>query len=116
MTKAPDPRIGLLASGKYYAFVNGYDQPEVVGTLEEVEAALGLRQAAKKAAPEKKVETWDVLMRFQFSAWDETDGILYSGIVAASKSEANSKARKMAKDDGHLAGGKGRVTFVATKI
>jgi hypothetical protein len=42
-----DPRIGILNSGVHYAFVNGYDQPEVRGTREQVEVALGLRPAAR---------------------------------------------------------------------
>lgn len=45
-----DPRIGTLNSGRFYAFVQGYDQPETVGTLEEVEIALGLRQVASPAS------------------------------------------------------------------
>lgn len=56
---------------------------------------------------------WRVRLTFQHPAWDEQDGILYEGIVAGSKSEANAKARKMARNDGHLGGGKGRVTFTA---
>lgn len=40
-----DPRIGMLNSGKFYAFVHGYDKPECMGTLAEVEIALGLRPA-----------------------------------------------------------------------
>jgi hypothetical protein len=38
-----DPRIGKLNSGLFYAFVNGYDRPEFVGTLKEVEIELGVR-------------------------------------------------------------------------
>lgn len=38
-----DPRIGVLNSGVYYAFVDGPHKPETRGTLEEVEIALGLR-------------------------------------------------------------------------
>ena len=44
-----DPRIGTLNGGAFYAFANGHDKPEVRGTLEEVEAALGLRPVAPKA-------------------------------------------------------------------
>jgi len=36
-----DPRIGYLASGKFYAYV-GPDRREVMGTRDHVEAALGL--------------------------------------------------------------------------
>ena len=37
-----DPRIGTLANGQFYAFAHGYDQPETVGTLQQVERALGI--------------------------------------------------------------------------
>ena len=42
-----DPRIGvLMREGRtvYYAFVRGYGQPATEGSLETVEAALGLRR------------------------------------------------------------------------
>ncbi len=42
-----DPRIGTLVRGQdtvFYAFVNGYRADPLEGTLEQVEAALGLRQ------------------------------------------------------------------------
>lgn len=50
-----DPRIGTLVRGQetvFYAFVNGYHADPLEGTLEQVEVALGLRQAApvRKAA------------------------------------------------------------------
>lgn len=51
-----DPRIGVLNSGVHYAFVNGYDQPEVRGTREQVEHALGLRPApAARRLPSLKL-------------------------------------------------------------
>lgn len=43
-----DPRIGTLVRGQetvFYAFVNGYHADPLEGTLEQVEAALGLRPA-----------------------------------------------------------------------
>ena len=55
-----DPRIGMLMKdGKkvYYAYVNGFDQPETQGSLEEVEMALGLR-ASQKASKAKKPATY----------------------------------------------------------
>lgn len=110
-----DPRIGTLNSGKFYAFVNGYGKPETIGSLEQVEAALGLR-VAPVSRPAKKSLVWDVKLTFQYPAWDETTGIDYPGIVAKSKSEANANARQEASRDGHLYGGKGRVTFTATKL
>ena len=68
------------------------------------------KQQAIKEAP----KTYDVVMRFQYPAWDETKGILYSGIRAVSKSEANRWARAMAERDGHAIGGRGRYFFTAT--
>ena len=54
-------------------------------------------------------------MRFQYPAWDEVDGLVYQDIQAATKAEAYAVARRMADNDGHLHGGKGRVTFTATE-
>jgi len=112
-----DPRIGKLNSSKFYAFPFGYDKPEVSGTLEEVEAALGLRLAvvAAPAKNAKSEQTWTVTMRFQYPAWGEVDGIVYQEITAATKAEANAAARRMADNDGHLHGGKGHVTFTANE-
>lgn len=113
-TSVIDPRIGALNIGKFYAFVNGYDKPETVGTLEQVETALGLRVATASETAMKSL-VWDVKLTFQYPAWDEVMGIDYPGIVAKSKSEANANARRKASRDGHLCGGKGRVTLTATE-
>lgn len=115
------PAIGKLNNGKYYAYLNGYDSEPFYGTLEEVEIALGVREpvapapAAPAVEPAQKAKTYDVTMTFQYPAWDEGDGIRYPDIVADSKSEANRIARRQADQDGHLAGGKGRVTFTAVE-
>ncbi len=112
-----DPRIGKLTSGLYYCFPDGHSKPELIGTLEEIESALGLFPAVA-VAPEvvaKGARMWSVTMRFQYPAWDEIDGIVYRDIRAESKAEANAMARRMAGDDGHLQGGKGRVTFSAAE-
>lgn len=115
---ALDPRIGILNSGKYYAFVNGYDQPEFTGTLEEVEIALGIREPALSVAPKAalvsegpKLKKYNVHMTFQYPAWNEKDGYWYDGIIARNKREANKRARSMADDDGHTCGN--RVWFKA---
>ncbi len=112
-----DPRIGKLTSGLYYCFPEGYGKPELTGTLEEIEIALGLRPTtvAPTEVVAKVVRTWSVTMHFQYPAWDEVDGIVYRGIRAESKAEANAMARRRAGDDGHLHGGKGRVTFTAAE-
>lgn len=111
-----DPRIGQLASGRFYAFSRGYDQPEFVGTLEEVEVELGLREPAAVDLPDENsghLPVWDVHLRFQSPAWDEVDGIWYRGIAARSRSEANKIARKLATNDGHISSGKGNAFFTA---
>jgi hypothetical protein len=40
-----DPRIGKLISGQFYCFAQGYANPETIGTLREVEVALGIRES-----------------------------------------------------------------------
>lgn len=55
-----DARIGtIIRNGQqlFYAFANGYNAPETVGSLEEVEVVLGLRTASPKQ-PAKKVELY----------------------------------------------------------
>lgn len=107
-----DPRIGTLANGQFYAFAHGYDKAETVGTLQQVERALGI--SVKPVA--KPCKTFDVVMRFASPAWDEMDGIAYPSIGAASKADANKQARAMAERDGHAVGGRGRYTFTATEV
>jgi hypothetical protein len=109
-----DPRIGVFNSGLFYAFADGYDKPETVGTLEAVEKALGLRTVTATKAT-RPVKEWTVVMRFEHPAWDELDGIAYQDIIAVSKADANRKARILAERDGHAIGGRGRFTFTATE-
>jgi hypothetical protein len=55
-----DVRIGtIIRNGQqfFYAFANGYDAPETVGSLEEVEIALGLWSASPKQIA-KRVELY----------------------------------------------------------
>lgn len=113
-----DPRIGMLNGGKFYCFPNGNGQPEFAGSLEEVEAALGLRRAAPtpvKSAKTASSRRWTVVLTFQYPSWDEANGIEYLDICASGKAEANAIARRRASDDGHLCRGKGRATFTATE-
>ncbi|HEJ4407822.1 TPA: hypothetical protein SL557_000101 [Pseudomonas aeruginosa] len=110
------PSIGQLNGGKFYSYLNGYHGEPFVGSLEEVEVAMGLRPQPTPSPAEPtaaKRKCFDVTMRFQYPAWDEVDGIVYRAIEADSRSEANALARRMADQDGHLGGGKGRVTFSA---
>lgn len=113
---AIDPRIGKLNSGQFYAFVNGYDNPEFRGTLEEVEAALGLRAHPVKVDRVDAGGFYMVTLRFQFPAWDEVDGIVYTDISARSKSDAIRIARESVRNDGHTGGGKGRYWFIAEEL
>lgn len=106
----------MLNSGKFYCFPKGHGQPELIGTLEEVEVALDLRkQPAARVAKAEKLKTWNVKLSFQYPAWDEVNGIEYADIQARSKAEANAIAHRRASDEGHLCGGKGRATFTATE-
>lgn len=109
-----DPRIGVLNSGKFYAFAHGYDKPETVGTLEEVEVALGLRQVMPvHSAGQAKARTlhqYTVTLRFEYPSWDERDGIMYEEIYGYSKSDAIKTVRKRAEHDGHT----GRYWFTAS--
>lgn len=57
-------------------------------------------------------QDYTVTLRFQYPAHDERDGIPFE-VNARSKSEAVKDARRQADRDGHLCGGKGRVTFKA---
>ncbi|POR07681.1 hypothetical protein [Diaphorobacter sp. LR2014-1] len=122
-----DPRIGMLASGLYYAFVHGPHKPETIGTLAEVHAALGLQYgpdqacetvseastptAAQRGAPTAR--RWLVTLRFAFPAWDEVDGILLGPFEAETKASAIMLARRQAREDGHTCTGKGRYWFTA---
>ncbi|WP_153785274.1 hypothetical protein [Pseudomonas sp. EMN2] len=114
-----DPRIGMLNNGSFYAFVAGYAAEPVVGSLHLVEDALGLPRSpeAQVAMPEAagaEKQLFNVVLRFEYPAWDEVEGIRYPDILADSKAQANAWARALADRDGHLCGGKGRVTFTAT--
>lgn len=69
---------------------------------------------ADKSKAKMSDRLWTVVLRFEYPAWDEADGIVYSGIEAWSKSEAISQARHLAVKDGHtIGGGKGRYWFKA---
>jgi hypothetical protein len=65
-----DPRIGTLNSGKCYAYVNGYAAEPVVGSLEEVELALGLRKPVAAAKPARTVRTFVVTVTPGVTSWN----------------------------------------------
>lgn len=113
-----DARIGQLLDGTFYAFTSEYRDEPFLGSLREVEGVLGVPHSegvaieqSDEVATEQK--TFKVLLRFQHPAWDEVDGIAYPDIGADTKAAASAQARRMAEIDGHLSGGKGRVTFTA---
>lgn len=114
-----DPRIGVLNSGKFYAYAAGYNAQPTIGRLDEVEIALGLRRPrespAADATPIKNGahKCFAVLVRFEHPAWDEREGIEYRDITASSKREANSIVRRRAFYDGHTLGR--RAWFTATE-
>jgi hypothetical protein len=108
-----DSRIGQLNSGKYYAYINGYNQEPLFGSLVEVEAALGIKTANKTEIETSALLTYTVTLRYEYPAWDEVNGINYSGIEAKCKSDAIKTARKKAETCGHCQKGKGRYWFAA---
>lgn len=102
-----DPRIGTLQGERgvsYYAFVGGYREPEVRGSLARVELALGLRKRSvgplKDVALGPYLTVYDVeLTAFYRSSNRPTRSgrpsmapVLYEGIRAPSKSAANAEA------------------------
>lgn len=99
-----DARIGILmreGQTVYYAFPDGYNKPAFEGLLVEVEQRLGLRAHGTAASCSKStvrgsdVKQWVVTMRFEYPAWDEKDGIVYQGIPARTRSEANRAAKRL---------------------
>lgn len=74
-----DPRIGMLNSDKFYAFAHGAGMPETVGTLQEVEQALGIY---KEHAPVAK-EGSQPLVGWPIRALHEYIEALPDDVVAA---------------------------------
>lgn len=111
-----DARIGILNSGLYYAYADGYDAEPTTGTLHDVMSALGLvnpGEEAKKPGTINKAEissfkTYNVNISFEYPAWNEREGIEYQGITAKTKRDAIRIVRSLADSDGHLGTGRGR--------
>jgi hypothetical protein len=110
-----DPRIKQLESGKFYAYVKGCPNP-VIGTLRDVEDALGLPRSleavAAKALPADKLFT--VRITFQHSTAGDGGDLKYEDIEAGCEIEAYSNARLKAIRDGHRVKLNGFSSFVAT--
>ena len=97
-----DPRIGILMrAGKevYYAFVDGYDKPELQGTLEEVERALGIRdpRALPIDAPERAPARTGVAAIRTFIVTVTPKQVVYTGNHVESEHEIEIDARTHAK-------------------
>lgn len=110
-----------MDSGRYCAYSQGYDKDPVMGSLQDVQAALGQSvppsprtTKSLEASKTQGMSTFNVTLTFQHPAWDEREGLLYEGIVAASKTEANRKVRAMAASYGHTYC-RGRIYLKATK-
>lgn len=53
MSTPMEPRIGVMASGKHYAYLHGYDQEPVVGTRESLEQLLQEPSHPEPSEPEQ---------------------------------------------------------------
>lgn len=109
-----DPRIGQLNNGKFYAHIDGYAAEPFVGTYDEVAAILSGKVLETAPKARVKRQQYSVLIRFQYPAWDEVDGIEYT-TEATSKADAIATVRRLASDDGHIGPGRGRYWLTATK-
>jgi len=115
-----DPRIGNLNNGQFYVFAEGYSNPVFTGTLDEVEARLGVGSRSTATVgvsveldtQSAQFKSWRVHMTLQHPAWDEIEGFWYT-VLATNKARAKVSARKLARDDGHLHSRTGKVTFNA---
>ncbi len=58
-------------------------------------------------------KTYSVILRFQFPAHDEREGIPFADISAQNKADACKQARRLAEHAGHLSTGKGLSWFKA---
>lgn len=97
-SQALDQRIGILSDGRCYAFVNGYDQPETIGTRVEIERALGL----VPPPPERKA-----LRRYAVTVTPLV--VVYTGrhaggeyvveVIATKASEAIKKVRQQRREE-----------------
>lgn len=112
-----DARIGQLGSGKFYAYANGYNAEPTIGTLEEVEVALGLKAAQPKPTATKAkpaARQYEVTVTPKFSDW--RSGQYTTIITAKDRASAISKARREYRDnsdrndDGSFANGTAAIT------
>lgn len=110
-----DPRIKQLESGKFRTYVKGCPNP-VIGTLRDVEDALGLPRSpeavAAKALPADQLFT--VRISFQHSTAGDGGDLKFEDIKADCEIEAYSNARLKAIQDGYLSRLSGFSSFSVT--
>jgi hypothetical protein len=95
-----DPRIGILANGTYCCFANGYNQPETIGTLAEVQAALGIGKAAPTGPQRPTPRTYSVTVTpaITIYAGTNTFGQYTVQVQASTRSQAISLVRQQRRD------------------
>jgi len=113
-----NPRIGKLSSGKFYAFLNGYsNEPTYAATSEELEAILA---GEVVAAPQVAVKLMAKKSKMYAVVASLTSPSCYNTaynieVVASTKVEAVSRARKMVQGLGHTRQDGGLI-YTANKI
>lgn len=98
-----DPRIGKLANGQFYAFHRGYSNPEVIGSLADVERALGIpltKEPKKSLQPKTQLQAFLVTVTPSVTtfAGSSTFGEYTVEIRAATASQAISEARRARRE------------------
>lgn len=91
-----DARIGRLSSGKFYAFLNGYASPMFLGSLYQVEKALGLHPSVAKRL---RTYTVTVAPKFKVYAGSWSNGIYTVEVDAYDRNQAISEARAAYKEE-----------------
>jgi hypothetical protein len=93
-----DARIGVLSTGKFYAFAHGYCAPETVGTLAQVEIALGLR--TKVSMAKNPVRSFNVTVTPKSMTWCGATALGEYVVVIDASTAANAitKARQDRRD------------------
>lgn len=91
-----DPRIGKLSGDRFYCFAQGYDRKETIGTLDEIEVALGLRVIKSKPMRQYIVTVTPVMITFGSHG---ASGEYTVNVSAISSSLAITKARQAHNDE-----------------
>lgn len=116
MSSQLDPRIRPLLNDKYYAYTGPGASDIAVGTMEQVETALGIRRPMPVQKKEgKKQSVYTVTIEIQNPAKDAPKQVKYQGITAGSKRDAINQAQRQAETDGILKMENGCIVFSAQK-